>query len=123
MLDQQKIDAADKVTIGGLLRRIEAARNFPVNTDPAGRHVQIMGEALATGHPYPMLDEERGHCAISLLCVVAGLYEARARIATLERAAKAALSVVEAPSLTDSSEFLEAEIELRAALATLEGGK
>ncbi len=74
---RQHIDQADKLQIGGLLRRIEAARRFPDNTDPCVRHVQIMGETLGAGHSYPMLDEERGHCAISLLSVVAALYEAR----------------------------------------------
>lgn len=74
---KQQIDSADKLAIGKLLRRIEAARRFPDNTDPCVRHVQIMGETLGAGRPYPMLDEERGHCAISLLAVVAALYEAR----------------------------------------------
>ncbi len=74
---RQKIDASDKLLIGNLLRRVDAARRFPDNTDPCVRHVQIMGETLGAGLPYPMLDEERGHCAISLLAVVAALYEAR----------------------------------------------
>lgn len=78
---RQHIDASDKLLIGGFLRRIEAARQFPVNTDPCVRHVQIMGETLGAGMPYPMLDEERGHCAISLLAVVAALYEARTTLA------------------------------------------
>lgn len=77
MAERQHIEQADKRQIGALLRRIEAARNFPTNTDPCVRHVQIMGETLGAGHPYPMLNEERGHCAISLLSVVAALYEAR----------------------------------------------
>lgn len=74
---RQHIEASDKLLISGLLRRIEAARRFPDNTDPSVRHVQIMGETLGKGMPYPMLDEERGHCATSLLAVVAALYEAR----------------------------------------------
>lgn len=77
MAERQHIDQADKLQIGALLRRIKAARNFPANTDPCVRHVQIMGETLGAGHPYPMLDDDRGHCAISLLSVVAALYEAR----------------------------------------------
>lgn len=75
--ERQHIERGDKLIIGRLLRRIEAARRFPDNTDPCVRHVQIMGETLSAGLPYPMLDEERGHCAISLLSVVAALYEAR----------------------------------------------
>jgi hypothetical protein len=81
MAERQKIDTADRRSIGALLRRIEAARRFPENTDPCVRHVQIMGETLGAGFPYPMLDEERGHCAISLLAVVADLYEARNALA------------------------------------------
>lgn len=77
MANRQHIEQNDRRIIGGLLRRIEAARRFPENTDPCVRHVQIMGETLGAGLPYPMLDEERGHCATSLLAVVAGLYEAR----------------------------------------------
>lgn len=77
MAERQHIEPNDRQSIGGLLRRIEAARRFPDNTDPCVRHVQIMGETLGAGQPYPMLDEERGHCAISLLAVVAALYEAR----------------------------------------------
>jgi hypothetical protein len=77
MAERQNIERSDKLTIGALLRRIEAARRFPDNTDPCVRHVQIMGETLGAGHAYPILDEERGHCAISLLSVVADLYEAR----------------------------------------------
>lgn len=79
---KQGILPGDKAAIGRLLRRINEARRFPDNTDPSVRHVQIMGETLGAGLPYPMLDEERGHCAISLLAVVAALYEARnARVA------------------------------------------
>lgn len=76
-MSRQAIEPNDRLAIGRLLRRIETARRFPDNTDPCVRHVQIMGETLGAGQPYPMLDEERGHCAISLLAVVAGLYEAR----------------------------------------------
>jgi len=79
--DRQKIEPTDKQSIRDLLQRIDAARRFPDNTDPCVRHVQIMGETLGAGLPYPMLDEERGHCAISLLAVVASLYEARNALA------------------------------------------
>jgi hypothetical protein len=113
--ERQKIDAADKLTIAALLRRIEAARNFPVNTDPAVRHVQIMGETLGAGLPYPMLDEERGHCAISLLAVVAGLYETR----NVEHAAK----VVAAHFAEGVTPDAAAVAVLHEALAELENAK
>jgi hypothetical protein len=77
---REKVSASDRQQIGAWLRRIEAARNFPTNTCAASRHVQIMGETLGAGYPYPMLDEERAHCATSLLAVVASLYEARASL-------------------------------------------
>lgn len=98
MAERQHIDQADKLQIGALLRRIKAARNFPANTDPCVRHVQIMGETLGAGHPYPMLDDDRGHCAISLLSVVAALYEARNAAGV-----PASRSEPSAPSPTDGS--------------------
>lgn len=67
--------------ISDMLARVRVARNFPDNTCPASRHVQMIGEALAKGKPYPMLTEEPEHCAGSLLAVVAALYEARTKLA------------------------------------------
>jgi hypothetical protein len=77
MAERQRIEPSDQKIIADLLHRIKAARRFPDNTDPCVRHVQLIGEFLGKGLAYPMLDEERGHCAISLLSVVASLYEAR----------------------------------------------
>lgn len=71
----------ERQRLGALLRRVHAARAFPTNTCAASRHVQIMGEQLAAGQPYPMLQEEPVHCAESLLAVVAALYEARTQLA------------------------------------------
>lgn len=66
--------------IKNLKKRIRKARNFPTNTCPASRHVQIMGEALPKKGGYPMLQEEPEHCAGSILATVAALYEARTEI-------------------------------------------
>jgi hypothetical protein len=60
-----------------LLDRLEAARKFPDNTCAASRHTQMIGESLLGGDQYPLLTEEPEHCAVSLLAVVAALYETR----------------------------------------------
>lgn len=59
-----------------LINACDAARNFPANTCPASRHVQQMAEELLSGG-YPMLAEEPGHCAESMLATVRALWEAR----------------------------------------------
>lgn len=69
-----------------LLRRVNRARNFPVNTCPASRHVQMIGEAMIKGKPYSQLDEEPEHVGGSLLSVVESLYKARTEIARLRQA-------------------------------------
>lgn len=66
-----------------LIVRCNKVRNFPADTCPASRHVQMIGESLAKGRPYPMLQEEPEHVAGSLLSVVASLWEARAQIKEL----------------------------------------
>lgn len=65
------------------MRRIARARRFPENTDPFVRHVEMIAVALATGRPYPMLQEEPGHVAGSLLVTVENLYKTRNRLASL----------------------------------------
>lgn len=78
--------SADKVDVElrKLVKRANKARNFPTNTCPASRHVQLMGELLAKGKSYPMLTDEPEHCAWSLLGTVASLYEARTELAKAE---------------------------------------
>lgn len=66
-----------------VIRRIKRARAFPVNTCPASRHAQIIGERLIRGKPYAMLEEEPEHCGGSILAVVEALYKARTEIDTL----------------------------------------
>jgi hypothetical protein len=60
-----------------VLRRVNRARDFPVNTCGASRHLQRIGEALSCGRPYPMLDEEPEHCGLTMLSVVESLFKAR----------------------------------------------
>lgn len=76
--------------------RADAARRFPTNTCPASRHVQLIGDLLAKGKKYPMIEEEPEHVAGSLLATVAALYEARTEIARL-KAENEALSALPTP--------------------------
>jgi hypothetical protein len=67
-----------------LKRRVNRARNFPVNTCPASRHVQLAAECLMKHKSYPMLQEAPEHMAGSLMSVVESLFKARTRIKELE---------------------------------------
>jgi len=60
------------------------ARNFPENTCPASRHVQLAAEVLVKDGHYHGFQEEPHHIATSMLTVVAELYKARTRLAELE---------------------------------------
>lgn len=66
------------------IAKMDAARNFPVNTCPASRHAQMIAEALIEGRPYPMLTEDPEHCGESIAAVVTALYKARSRLKQLE---------------------------------------
>lgn len=59
------------------IKEARQARDFPKNTCPASRHLQIIGEALYRGEPYPMLTDEPEHCGGSMLATVTALYETR----------------------------------------------
>lgn len=80
----------DKKRIKQARRRVNKARNFPTNTCPASRHLHIMADCLLKpkkggGLRYPMLQEEPEHCAESILAVIASLWEARTKLAKLEK--------------------------------------
>jgi len=62
---------------------VNRARKFPTNTCPASRHLHLMAEALATGKPYPMLQEEPEHCALTMLAVLESLWKARTKLEKL----------------------------------------
>lgn len=66
------------------LARIRSTRNFPANTCPASRHVELIGRALGAKKKYHMIDEEPEHVAHSLLSTCAALYKARTEIARLK---------------------------------------
>ena len=76
--------AKDKALLKQLHRRLKKCRVFPTHTCPASRHVQMMGEYLPKKGGYQMLTDEPEHCAISLLSVVASLWEARIELAKLK---------------------------------------
>lgn len=63
--------------LSNVRRRVNRARNFPKNTCPASRHLHMIAEALATGKPYPMLQEEPEHCAGTMLSVLESLWKLR----------------------------------------------
>ena len=65
-------------------RRVIRARNFPVNTCPASRHLHTIADALASGKPYPMLTEEPEHCAETMYAVLESLWKMRSRKAQRE---------------------------------------
>lgn len=69
--------------VRNLRRRVDRARNFPHNTCPASRHVQMMAEGLLHGG-YAMLQEEQEHCAISMLATVESLWKARTELARIK---------------------------------------
>lgn len=69
--------------VRNLRRRVSRARNFPHNTCPSSRHVQMMAEGLLRGG-YPMLQEEPEHCAVSMLATVEALYKARTELARIK---------------------------------------
>lgn len=63
-----------------ILRRLNRAAHFPINTCPSSRHAAMIGEALIYGRPYAMLHEEPEHCGGSILSVVESLWKARTEI-------------------------------------------
>lgn len=64
-------------SVKNLILKMQKAKNFPDNTCPASRHVQLMAEELAKNGEYHMIQEDPKHVAGSLASVVASLYETR----------------------------------------------
>ena len=79
----QRPDSEDRAHFRLAKRRADAARNFPVGTDPCSRHAYLMAENMVKKHGYPMLSEEPWHCAISIMHTVAALWETRAKLEAL----------------------------------------
>ena len=78
-------EPTDRKRIKALVRAVDKARDFPVNTCAASRHTEQIGEALAKRRLYMMLAEEPAHCGESILATVKALYEARTEIKRLEK--------------------------------------
>lgn len=76
----------DKKLLANLKRKVKRSRNFPANTCPASRHLQMIAEGMVTKRGYPMLQEEPEHCAITMLAVVNALYKTRTELARLKAA-------------------------------------
>lgn len=45
--------------------------------------MHLIAESLATGKPYPMLQDEPEHCAVTMLAVLESLWKARTELAKL----------------------------------------
>jgi hypothetical protein len=74
----------DAARLKNLRRRVNRARNFPENTCSASRHLHLIANQLAAGRPYPMLQEEPAHCAMTILCVLEALWKARTEVERLK---------------------------------------
>lgn len=66
--------------LANLRRRVNRARRFPANTCPASRHLHMIANALASGRPYPMIEEEPEHCAGTMYSVLESLWKARTKL-------------------------------------------
>ena len=65
------------------VKQMQQYRDFPNNTCPASRHVQMIAEGLYTTGAYPLLQDDPQHCASSIASVVSGLYQARSFLLSL----------------------------------------
>lgn len=70
--------------LANLRRRVNRARNFPINTCGASRHLHIMADCLLSKRGYPMFQEEPEQCAEDILSVLESLWKARTELARLE---------------------------------------
>lgn len=83
--DRPKEVAADNGNgVAEYRKDAELARDFPKNTCPASRHMQMMADALAGEGRYPMIEEDPEHVAASIYATIAELWKARTRIAELD---------------------------------------
>lgn len=78
----------DISNLTNLRRRVNRARNFPMNTCGASRHVHLMADALASGKKYWPFDDEPKHCAESLFSVLESLFKARIKMAKMAKAGR-----------------------------------
>lgn len=74
----------DAEHIKELQAELAALRNFPSNTTPASRHLEMIADSLASNEKYVMLEEEPEHCAITIYAVLTGFYKARNQLDTMD---------------------------------------
>lgn len=65
------------------IQRMDSNRDFPNNTCPASRHVQLIAEQLYSIGSYPLLQDDPQHCAGSIASVVSSLYQTRSFLLSL----------------------------------------
>ena len=70
--------------ISNMRRRVSRARKFPANTCPSSRHLHLMADMLASGKPYPMLEEDPEHCAQTMYAVLESLFKTRTELQRLK---------------------------------------
>lgn len=63
--------------MSNIKNKLSQVRNFPFNTCPASRHLEIMMNSLAKNKKYHMFDEDSEHCSESIASVLHSLYELR----------------------------------------------
>jgi hypothetical protein len=80
----RELNPHDAAMLRNVRRRVNRARDFPENTCSASRHLHLMASQLAAGKPYPMLQEEPAHCAMTMLAVLESLWKARTELARLK---------------------------------------
>jgi len=80
----RELNPHDAAMLKNVRRRVNRARDFPENTCSASRHLHLMASQLAAGRPYPMLQEEPAHCAMTMLAVLESLWKARTELARLK---------------------------------------
>ena len=71
--------------MGNLLKQLKEARNFPINTCPASRHVEMIAEQLFKGKVCKVLNEDPKHSAESMLSTIKSLYLERIKNIELKK--------------------------------------
>lgn len=94
---------SDHKYLAALRKRVKEARNFPANTCPASRHLQMIADGLLSKRGYPMLQEEPQHCAEAMLSVLASLWELRTKSPEYAKEVREALAVLDGWKPPESS--------------------
>jgi len=110
--DAEPEHSSQNIAIKLLRDRVELARKFPTNTCPASRHLHLIAEHLASGKPYPMLQEEPEHCAETMLSVLESLWNARNKLAaTSPQAAQTEAALCEMVRLSEDAGLYDSDFQ------------